>query len=773
MASRPPIILPPQIEGAGPDDDATEELLQTMRHRHLIAVGAYADSRENQYNDLKFAAASPDNHWQWPDAVLRTRGINATDATTPRPTLTINKLPQHIRQVTNEQRQNRPSGKVIPVDDNADEEVARIFDGIVRHIEYISDADVAYDTACENQVTFGEGYIRILTEFCDDNSFDQDIRIARVRNSFSVLMDPNIQDPCGADAEWCFVVEDIPKDEFKREYPDARVTASNAVLDGFSPNMTARDAWITKDTVRVAEYFYVEHTSKHLNLYVAPDGTMITAESGSEIDTMARSRYGRPVRERTADARKIKWVKTNGYEILEQSDWAGDYIPIVRVVGNEYELDGQLHISGLVRNTKDACRMINYWTSQEAEMIALAPKAPFIGYAGQFEGYERKWATANTMNWPYLEVSTNATMPDGTPLPIPQRAPPPMASTALLQAKAGAAEDLKATTGQFDSSMGAQSNERTGKAIMAREKQGDVGTYHYVDNFARAVRYVTRQLVGLIPKIYDMPRIARIVNTDGSIDMVKINPQQGAAVHSVEDEQGIVLEKIYNPSVGKYDVCVTTGPGYMTKRQEALDAMQQLLQSNPKLWEVAGDLFVKNMDWPGAQEMAERFSHILDPRVLQGTDQSPEMQQAQQQIQAQQHQLQAASDAIKALKESMQYQDVQVKQVLAQIKAYDAETRRLDTLMQDGALLPDKIQDIVRGTLHGMIASGDLAGPSADRMQMRDTSSGIDPSGQPQSPQGGPQGQPQPPMGGMLQQPPPDAMQAQQEPQNGTITPPQ
>jgi hypothetical protein len=350
--------------------------------------------------------------------------------------------------------------------------------------------------------------------------------------------------------------------------------------------------------------------------------------------------------------------------------------------------------------------MYNYWVSQEAEMLALAPKAPFIGYGGQFEGYEQNWKTANTTNWPYLEINPDVTDGAGSVLPLPQRAQPPMASSGLLQAKAGASDDIKSTTGQYDSSLGATSNERSGRAILAREKQGDTGTYHYVDNLSRAIRHVTRQLVDMIPKIYDTERIARIVGLDGEVDMVRINPMQPEAVKKIIDEQGMVIEKVYNPSVGTYDVVVTTGPSYMTKRQEALDAMSQLLQGNPQLWSVAGDLFVKNMDWPGAQEMAKRFAKTIDPKLMQDDDKPPELQAAEQQIQAMGQELDQLQGMLQNVNKSMEAQDLQRKEFEATIKAFDAETKRLTAVQ--ASMTPEQIQDIVMGTISGMITSGDL-----------------------------------------------------------------
>ena len=712
-----------------------EDKMATMRHRLKMAQSAYSDSREDELDDLRFMAGSPDNQWQWPADVLATRGSVQGQTINARPCLTINKLPQHVRQVTNEQRQNRPSGKVIPADDNADVQVAEIFNGVVRHIEYMSDADVAYDTACDNQVTYGEGYIRLLTEYCNDETFDQDIRIGRVRNSFSVYMDPTIQDPCGADAEWCFITEDILKEEYEREFPDA-TPISTLYSQGVGDQ--GLSAWLQEDTIRIAEYFYNKYEKATLHLY--PDNQ--TAYRGTPQDKQLMAMFGKPIRSREVDRKKVMWMKTNGYDVLQEREWAGKWIPVVRVIGNEWEVDGQMYISGLVRNAKDAQRMYNYWTSQEAEMLALAPKAPFIGYGGQFEGYETQWKTANTTNWPYLEVNPDVTDGAGAVLPLPQRAPPPLPQTGLIQAKMGAADDIKGTTGQYDASLGMQGNERSGKAILAREKQGDVGTYHYVDNLARAIRHITRQIVDMIPKIYDTQRIARIIGVDGEVSMVKFNPSQPEPVKEIRDQMGALIEKVYNPSVGTYDVMVTTGPGYMTKRQEALDAMSMILQSNPQLWTVAGDLFIKNMDWPGAQEMAARFKKILDPKVLAEGDQSPEMMAAQQQMEAMTQELNRMTDIIANVQDSVAQREVDIKEYKAQVDAYDAETKRISAVQQ--SMTPEQIQDIVMGTIAAALDTGDLIGGAP---QMREMPDMEQPEMQPEMPEM----QPEMPPEGMME----------------------
>lgn len=681
------------------DKTADEALLAEMRERFALSEGAFADTRESELDDLRFMAGSPDNYWQWPDYAMSNRALGEGQSINARPCLTINKLPQHVRTVTNEQRINRPSGKVIPADSNADVQVAEIYDGLVRHIQYISKADVAYDTACENQVTFGEGYIRLLTEYCSEDTFDQDIKIQQIKNSFSVYMDPLAKDPTGSDSRFCFITEDMYRSQFEREFPGVEPISSVTDAGVGDPSISA---WINEDTIRIVEYFYITHTPDVLNLY--PNNQMYLASS---LEAKEFERIGvEPIKTRPTSVRKVMWVKSNGYTILDRREWMGPRIPVIRVLGNIFEIDGEIYISGLIRNAKDAQRMYNYWTSQEAEMLALAPKAPFIGYGGQFEGYEEQWKTANVNNWPYLEVNPDVQDGQGAVLPLPQRAAPPLAQTGIIQAKMGAADDIKATTGQYGTSLGEMGNERTGAAIYAREQQSNVGTYHFVDNLSHAVRELTLQIVETIPYIYDTQRIARIIGVDGEVSNVRIDPMQSQAVKEIKDESGILIEKIYNPGVGIYDVVVTTGPSYLTKRQESQEAMATLLQTAPQLWPVVGDLLVKNMDWPGAQEISERLRRTVDPKLLQKDDKDPALQMAEQHIQALQQDNEQLMNILENVNKSFEAQDLQREDFEAVIKAYDAETTRMKALSDN--MTPQQIQDIVLGTVHGMMQSGDL-----------------------------------------------------------------
>jgi hypothetical protein len=291
-----------------------------------------------------------------------------------------------------------------------------------------------------------------------------------------------------------------------------------------------------------------------------------------------------------------------------------------------------------------------------------------------------------------------------------------MASSGLLQAKAGASDDIKSATGQYNAALGMTSNERSGKAILARQKESDTGTYHYVDNYARFIRYIGRQLIDLIPKIYDTERIARIVGEDGESKMIKINPMQAEPVKKIRNEQGIVIEKIYNPGVGKFDVMVITGPGFATKRQESLEAMAQLLQGNPDLWKVAGDLFIKNMDWPGAQEMSQRFAKVIDPSILGDDEDNPALAAAKQQMEAMNQEMQQMSGMLQNVQQSMEAQDQRRADYEAQIKAFEAETKRISAVQ--AGMTEQQIQDIAMGVVAAAMESNDMISQMQPEMPM-------------------------------------------------------
>jgi hypothetical protein len=662
------------------------DLLSTMRKRHSHGISYFSTNRAYQLDDLRFYGGNSDNGWQWPDDVKAFRGARQGGdggmSLPARPCLTINHLPQHVLMVANDIRQNMPGIEVVPESRDADEEVCEFYQDQIREIEYRSDSDIVYGTASQNQLVLGEGYWRVVTRYVDDMAFEQDIYLERIRNSFCVYMDPLAQDPCGSDANWCIITEDMPRDAYEAAYPNASKASSLQQ----SVNDPGLAQWVMKDgSVRVAEYFYVEEKTVTIQLF--PGSVSLPSTSPQAKAFIAQG--VKPLNQRKTTQRVVRWVKTNGYEILEETEWLGKYIPVVRVVGNEIEYEGKVYYSGIVRNAKNAQMMYNYWASTEAEMLSMSPKAPFVGYSGQFEGFERKWNSANQVPWPYLEVNGNVVDQDGRPLPLPQRVQPPMPQTGLIQAKIGAAEDIKAATGQYSAALGQTSNERTGKAILARERQADTGTYHYIDNLSKSVRHTGRILIDLIPKLYDTERVARLLTEDGKQYETDINPAQTVPMRKIEDDTGAVVRRIVNPGIGRYGLRVTAGKSYLSRRQDASDNMAMILQANPDLWPVAGDIMVKNMDWPGAKELSDRLQRMVPPELLQ-TDETPEMQRAQQQIEQLQQQLQQAMTLLEKVPASFEAQKLKVDE-------YNAETKRIAATKE--SLTPDQLFDMVEGVL--------------------------------------------------------------------------
>lgn len=608
-----------------------DEIITTAKERFAYALERSSHNREKMRDDIRFAAASPDDPWQWEK--------NDQVARKGRPMLTINKMPQHIRQVTNDIRQNRPSIRFRPADDNADPEVADILMGLVKHIEANSDADVAYDTAAECQVVHGLGYIRVLTDYIRPDSFDQDIFIGRIKDPFKCYDDPDIQDPAGADRRFFFIEEKMKEDEFKEQYPDAEVIDWTFSKD---------EGWFTGEKeVRVVEYF--ELLNKDSTLFMWANGS--TSYKGDKLPSGVIDGE-RPIKQRQAKKSVVMWRKMNGQEVLEEREFPCSFIPVARVVGNEWEVDGKSYISGIVRNAKDSQRMYNVAQSAIVERVLQSPKTPWVAPAEAVEGYEKQWQSANTANHAYLPY--NHVDENGNPIPAPNRTQPATVETGLNQIAMGASDDMKSETGQYDASLGQKSNETSGRAIMARQREGDTATFHYVDNLARAVRHIGRIILDMIPRIYDTQRIALILGEDDSQSNVTIDPQSPEAMTEYRDEQG-EIKRIFNPNIGTYDIYTTTGPSFTTRRVEAVDAMTAMTQANPQLWQVIGDLLIKNMDWPGAEEMADRMKLTLLPAVQQeiGKDEKPDavppqVQQAMQQMQDQVGQMDHVIQAMQA-----------------------------------------------------------------------------------------------------------------------------
>lgn len=675
---------------------ADEKLVEECHKRFARCEDFESDTRKLWKEDLRFANADPDNGWQWEDAMRKARELDK------RPCLTINKTKQHNRQITNDARQNKPSIRVQPVDSGADKKTAEILNGIIRHIEQNSSADTAYDTAQEFAVDAGLGYWRVITDYATPDSFDQEIFIKRVKNPLNIYLDQDIQEADGSDARFGFVFEDMPKEEFESKYPDCEPIGWPD--DGGSK-------WLNKETIRVCEYF--RRVEVKDTLYADEQGnTMLASKMEPEMLEAAKSG---DYRSRPVTSHKIEWHLIAGHQILSKKDWPGIYIPIVRVVGEEIEIDGKVDRKGHTRGMKDAQRMYNYNSSAAIEYGALQTKTPIIAAAEAIEGYEEYWNNANTQNLPYLPF--NAYDENGNQYPMPQRMVAPAPAQLFLQGMATASEEMKMASGQYDASMGSKSNETSGRAIMARQREGDTATFHFIDNVARAIKYTGKILIDLIPKIYDTERVLRIIGEDGKEDRVKIDPNQQQAYTKQQNPLTREVEEIYNPSVGRYDVVVAVGPSYSTKRQEAFQALTEMSSRNPALLQVAGDLIMKAADFPMADKLAERLEKTLPPNLKDGEgEEGPEAAQAKQQIQQLEGQLQALGaefNKVEAEKND-RADEIEVKRIEANTKAYEAITKRLQFLAP--ILTPVEVQTLAEETNREAMEQPDPGQPPSDSM---------------------------------------------------------
>lgn len=545
------------------------------------------DNRREAARDLSFLAGD-----QWPLSVRQQREREG------RPVLTINRLPQFVHQVVNDIRQADLAIKVVPVDDRTDPDLAKIYNGLLRLIQTESSATHVYGAACAHQVACGIGWWRIVSVYPDDLAWDQELRIKLVPNPLSVYCDPAAREPDRSDAMWIAVTELIPRKAFKERYPKA--TAPEGV-DVPAERADSGMWWANTDFIRIAEFWRKVPVKRRLGL--TADGQTIDL---TDIPPSVLPLLGL-VREKEVESYRVEQFVCSGIELLsEVTKWPGCHIPIVPVIGDEIPLERMTWRGGLIRHARDPQQMYNYIRSAVAEHIALAPKAPYLVTAKQIERHKALWDTHNRYNLPYLIYDGDPTVPGP-----PKREDPPQTPAALINEAQIAVEDMKATTGIYDASLGARSNERSGRAILARQREGDTANYHYADNLRRALEHTGRILIDLIPKIYDSERVIRLMNEDGSEETVRIN-------HVLYGMDGRPV-MINDLSAGKFDVRVSIGPSYTTKRMEAADSMLAFLQAYPAAAPVIGDLIAKNMDWPGADEIAKRLRNLLRaqaPQVL-------------------------------------------------------------------------------------------------------------------------------------------------------------
>lgn len=607
-----------------------DEILAEARKFYDDVIAYDSENRSNALADLEFLMGD-----QWDMMARQIRQVEQ------RPCLTINKLPAFIKQVTNDQRQNTASIKIHPVGDGADEKVAEILQGISRHIEYSSGAKIAYDRAINNAARIGFGYWRLVTDYCDEKTFDQEIRFRSIRNPFTVYFDPTSTEPDGSDQKRCLISVEMNRKEFEAKYPDAKAT-DQSFINGTGDSMPG---WISKDQIRLGEYYRIEE--EKATLCMLADGS-----TGWKSD-LPKEMYPLIQRERESSKRKVMWYKITGADILEKAEIKCKWIPVFPVWGDEVDINGKVYRAGIIRNAKDPAKMYNVHMTAATEEVITRAKAPYIGAEGQFEGHEKKWRQANVRAFPYLEYKPKTV--DGQLAPAPQRQPMADVPTGMLALAAQANEDIKATTGIYEASLGQRSNETSGVAIRQRERQGDNANFNFTDSLNMSVLQCGRCINDMIPNYYDATRIVRIMGEDGSVESAEINKPLAPEEQEV-GEDGAMKTILNDLSIGEYDVTVSSGPAYQTLRQEAQETMAGLIQAHPEAMQIIGDLWIKAQDWPGHEEMAERYARTIPPQIKgdAGADPKEQLNQAMQQIEQQNQALQMSEQHMQELEQELQ-----------------------------------------------------------------------------------------------------------------------
>jgi hypothetical protein len=712
-------------------DDKQKSVVDVARARYQRAKDVLGTLRQQAIDDTRFALGDSDNQWQWPEDVYTNRA-----AVSGKPCLTINVTAQHCNQIINAIRQNRPSAKISPVDGQADKKTALILGGMLRSIQAYSNADTAHDIAAEHAVYGGEGFWRVLTEYESDDSFDQVICIKPLINPQLVYIDPDAIEPDRSDAKWGMIFEDLSKEQFREEYPDLDV--SSWVEDA--------QGWNKQDQVRRAEYFYCE-TEPDTLLKLA-DGTVLRSSALQGV-----KRYGQMlvtpdgqqvaiVAERETSKKVWYWCKLIGGEAepVDKRVWPGQYLPIITVVGKEINVNGELVRKGIVRDLKDSGRMVNYSYSAAVETVALQNKVPYLASAEAIAGFEDIWGAANIENRAYLPY--NERDMEGNALMMPQRQAPATMATAQVQMLQLSVEQMRASSGQQNANFGIRSEAASGVGIQRLKAQGEVATFHFPDNLARALKYEAKVIIDLIPKLYDTRRVVRILGMDGKESAAVLDPDMNEPHAELNETADSEVKEAFNPSVGRYDVAIDTGPSYQTQRQEAADALTSLTQSNPQIMQVAGDIVMRSYDFPMAEELAQRLAKTLPPGLQEHEGQQevpPQVQQAMQQMGQQMdaltQELHASADKLQELQEG-----AEIKTQELSIKAYDAETKRIQVL--GTAMGPEQVQALVMQTLQAALTTPAPGPQIYEDMQEMEQEEAQHPEMQEGMPQGAPPGMP-------------------------------
>src|SRR5712664_171037 len=624
-----------------------------------------SSARTLALEDYKFAEADSDNGFAWPDDIS---GIRKDDE---RPCLTVNRVRQHNLQIINDSKQNKPSIVIRATGNGATYESAKTCEAIIRHIEYASNAQTAYSTAVEHQVKSGIGWLRVVREYENDDDFDQVLSIKRVVDPNSIYMDPDAKEADKSDAKFAFVYDDVLKTDFDEAYPEFKGFADQTAM------ATGYSTFVQKDHIRVCEYWRREFVKDQILALPGPDGKPRTIRKSQ----LPKAIWNDVLQDASIQKRDVVTIVVSkhiivGHELVETTKEPGKYIPLVPVIGEETIIDGKLDRKGHTRAMKDPQRIYNFWTSSAVENVALQTKTPWIAPAAAIESYEMYWNTANRVNHSVLPY--NAWDDAGNQLPSPSRPEPPAMAPAYITGMQIATNELMMVSGQHEPMMGEPSNERSGKALMERQRKGDNATYHYIDNLAVAIRHLGKIILDLIPKVYDTKRVLRILAIDGTDYEIDIDPQakQSYIEHLNHDQE--VVQRIFNPNVGKYDVQADVGPAYGTQREQMFEALTTLIAQAPNMANLVGDIWMRAADFPGADEAAERFKRMLPPQAL-GKGPSQAEQQLQQQVQNLTKMLTQALD-----QNTMDKIKLKGKEEMRQIDAFEADTHRLKILADHG-----------------------------------------------------------------------------------------
>ena len=627
-----------------------EELVREAHDRFADLEDQERKIRQLWIEDVKFAHGDSDNNWQWDQEDLYARK--------DRTNITVNKVKQHNRQITNDARQNQVSIKIKPEGNGAHEETAKIIQGLIRHIEKNSKAETAYDIAFDFAVDGGIGYWYVTTDYIDNESNDKEIKIRPIPNPLNVYMCEG-EEFDGSDSPYAFIFKDMRKEEFKAKYGEDIDTS------GWGDTETE---WVKKDKIRIAHYYKV--IEKNDRLYFNEQGQSIKL-SEVEDKEAKKALKASGLKSRPIKNKKVVCYLIAGNTIIDQYDWLGTTIPIVPCKGEEKIIDGELYRAGNTRLIKDSQRMLNYYKSCDIEFKKLQGKTPWVGAYEAFEGFEELYDTANNIN--HARLVYNHKDANGDQIPAPQRTEPPVSSQAYLDGMDRASKDMQEVSGQFDAQMGENVNQQSGKALLAVQSRGLVSTFNFIDNKARSLKRTGEILVEVMPLTYDIAQIKRIIGEDEKEEEVQIDPEQPEAYQEFKGQDG-KLQKIFNPGIGRYVVDVQVGQNYGTKRQESFNALTEVAKSDPRFMQIAGDLYLEMADFPLSDAIAERYRKALPPEMQEKEEGQPEIPQEIQQ------KIQDAEAIIKKLDETIQGMSAELES--KEIDKANAETNILKVAAQ-------------------------------------------------------------------------------------------